>query len=125
MQVLGDRGTEQRDDRGGDGGERGQVIEAEPDACPAGADGGAAGGEVFARGTEGSGPWRGEGPQGGGVLPSEGRGDAGGVGEQRVPALAGGLLAGEQEQAGWVGQAGPVCVRDQLGVGERAVAGAG
>ena len=64
---------------------------------------GADGAEVSARGAGAGGLWRGEGPQGGGVLPGEGRGDAGGVGEQRVPALAGGLLAGEQQQAGWAG----------------------
>jgi hypothetical protein len=59
------------------------------------------------------------------VLFGEGRGDTRGVGEQRVPALAGGMLAGEQQQAGRIGQAGPVGVRDQLGVGERSVSGVG
>jgi hypothetical protein len=36
MQVLADRGAEQRDDGGGVGGEGGQVVETEPDARPGG-----------------------------------------------------------------------------------------
>jgi hypothetical protein len=121
--MLGDHSAEQRDERGGVGGEHGQVIEAEPDACPAGVRRFADRAEIAARGAEAGGPRRRQRSQGGGVLAGEGRGDPGSVGQQGGPAVAGGLLAGEQEQAGRVGQAGPVGVRDQLGVGERGVAG--
>jgi len=55
---------------------------------------------------------------------AEQRDDGGGVGEECVPAVVGGLLAGEHEQAGRVGQAGAVGVREQLRVGERGVSGA-
>ena len=121
--VLGDDGAQQGDQGGGLDGEHGQVVEAEPDACPSRPGQFADGAEVAARGAEVGGAWSAEGPQGGGVLSGEGDGDMGGVGQQGVPAAARGLLACEQEQTGRVGQAGPVGVRDQLGVGERAVAG--
>jgi hypothetical protein len=97
--VLGDHGAQDRGDGGGVGGKHGQAVEAEADACAPGAGGFADRAEVTARGAGVGGSWRGERPEGGGVLPGERGGDAGGVGEQRGPALAGGLLAGEQEQA--------------------------
>ena len=78
--------------------------------------------EVAARGAEEGGPRCGQRPQGGGILLGERPDDAGAVGEQRLAAFVGGPLAGEQEQAGWVRQAGPVGVRDQFGVGECRVA---
>ena len=71
------------------GGEHGQVVEAEPDACPSRAGRFADGAEVAARGAEAGGAWCAEGSQGGGVLPGEGRGDRGGVGQQGVPAASG------------------------------------
>ena len=97
MQMLADHGAEQRDDGGDVGGEGGEVVEAEPDTRSAGAGGFADGSEVPTRGAEAGGSRRGQRGERGGVLPGEGCGDAGGVGEQRVAAVAGGLLAGEHE----------------------------
>jgi hypothetical protein len=69
MQVLADRGAEQRDDGGGVGGEGGQVVETEPDARPAWASGFADRSLVSARGAEAGGSGRGQRHERGRALP--------------------------------------------------------